>query len=65
MNELEELREWKMEASRVLSNIYDAYNRGPHYDKDECQPAQFEVEEEIDSIKLLLEQAPLRYRRLR
>lgn len=65
MNELEKLREWQMEASRVLSNLYDTYNEGPHYEDDECQPVQHEVGEEIVSIKLLLESAPLHYRRLR
>jgi hypothetical protein len=55
MNELEKLREWQMEASRVLSILYDV-------GWDESGEEWSNVEQDV---KLLLEQAPLHYRRLR
>ena len=61
MNELEKLREWQMEASRVLSNLYDTWS-------DEWRD-QYDLVDgwlnHLPDVKLLLKQAPLEYRRLR
>lgn len=57
MNELEQLKEWKERASAVLAELHDADN---HFG-DGVAAAYCGV---ADEVKLLLETAPLKYRRI-